>query len=329
MLIQLFYSLLHSVDLHGGCSSQHTSPWSCLTLLRSKGLWREITQKHWQNTPACVSAGHRWHKARLKAPGMSWWRKSEGCTHSDGAIWGEEPPGHWQSIQMEAILHPSREWLANVPIPYLRGSISSIWCMNEGEWEWVGGDVMWQRRGRQSLCVLWSLSYGFSLSCVSLQGHLGNLAVEGIRTLKIRRWVQASNPERSHSITCDIWPPPAKVKIYVVCGRNKYGVCLLLGTGAGQTKHDTKEKQNSSTQWILQAPKRLYWWNILVQDDFREQTSSTDTFNFYLFICCRNSADREITKPSYTSAKCMFSWWLLLLCWPSWKCYFSFFQFFY
>lgn len=34
----------------------------------------------------------------------------------------------------------------------------------------------------------------------------------------------------------------AKVKIYVVCGRNKYGVRLLLGTGAGQTKHDKKGK---------------------------------------------------------------------------------------
>lgn len=168
MLIQLFYSLLHSVDLHGGCSSQHTSPWSCLTLLRSKGLWQEITQKHWQSTPACVSAGHRWHNARLKAPGMSWWRKSEGCTHSDGTIWGEEPPGHWQSIQMEAILHPSREWLANVPIPYLRGSISSIWCMNEGEREWVGGwcDVA-EKRQAISVCPLKLVLWLFPVMCFS------------------------------------------------------------------------------------------------------------------------------------------------------------------
>lgn len=262
------------------------------------------------------------------------------CTHSDGAIWGEEPPGHWQSIQMEAILHPSREWLANVPIPYLRASISSIWCMNEGEREWVGGDVMWQRRGRQSLCVLWSLSYGFSLSCVSLQGHLGNLAVEGIRTLKIRRWVQASNPERlrSHSITCDIRPPPphelkqcihcmAKVKIHVVCGRNKYGV-RLLGTGAGQTNMTQRKSKTRPHSGFCRLPKDFndgtFWSKMTSGSKRHPLTLSIFTF----FIYCRNSADREITKPSYTSAKWMFSWWLLLLCWPSWKCYFSFFQFF-
>lgn len=213
--------------------------------------------------------------------------------------------------------HSLLAWLHLIHLMYewRRTGVGGGWC-----------DVA-EKRQAISVCPLKLVLWLFPVMCFSP----GTLRESGRG-----RHPYSQNPKVSSSIQSrtqsqyNLWhlTPPAKVKIYVVCGRNKYGVCLLLGTGAGQTKHDTKEKQNSSTQWILQAPKRLYWWNILVQDDFREQTSSTDTFNFYLFICCRNSADREITKPSYTSAKCMFSWWLLLLCWPSWKCYFSFFSVF-
>lgn len=85
-------------------------------------------------------------------------------------------------------------------------SISPIWCMNEAEQERqcdekVGGGerMMWWRRGRQSLCVLWSLSYGFSLSGPS-PGTLGESGSG--------RHPHSHNPRLSPSIQ------PSKVSAY-------------------------------------------------------------------------------------------------------------------
>lgn len=151
MLIQFFYSLLHSVDLHGGCSSQHISPWSCLTLLRSKGLWREITQKHWQSTPACVSAGHRWHNARLKAPGMSWWRKSD--VHTAMGLSGEKSPLATDSpSKWRQFYTPQGNGLQMYPFPTCvpPSRPSDVWMKANGS----GWGVMWcGREEAGNLCV--------------------------------------------------------------------------------------------------------------------------------------------------------------------------------
>ena len=95
-------------------------------------------------------------------------------------------------------------------------SISSIWCMNEAEQERqcdekVGEEKGWCGGGEAgNLCVSFEACLMAFLCQVPLQGLSGNLALEGIRTLTIRGWVQASSLESlcisqtALNITCDI-----------------------------------------------------------------------------------------------------------------------------
>lgn len=77
---------------------------------------------------------------------------------------------------MEAILQPLKGMACKCTHSLLPSSVprsppSDVWMKPRrggGKMRDGGGErIMWWRRGRQFLCVLWSLSYGFSLSGLS------------------------------------------------------------------------------------------------------------------------------------------------------------------
>lgn len=178
MYTQLSAPLTHSLLLLGGCSVQQASLWSRLVYrLWSKGLRREDYPEREHSSLGFRRA----QMAHSEAGGLKQElgeekKKSERCRQGARAVWGEEPRGHWQSIQMEAILQPLKGMACKcthslLPTRHLHLLHLMYEWSRAGErgWDEEGGGrrMMWWRRGRQSLCVLWSLSYGFSLSGLS------------------------------------------------------------------------------------------------------------------------------------------------------------------
>lgn len=210
MYTQLSAPLTHSLLLLGGCSVQQASLWSRLVYrLWSKGLRREDYPEREHSSLGFRRA----QMAHSEAGGLKQELGEEKKNQRDaGKVLGPsgerspvatDSPSKWRQSYS-----PSREWLANVPIPsFLRGtSISSIWCTNEAEQE-RGGEMRkgegggWCGGGEAgNLCVSFEACLMAFLCQVSLQGHSGNLALEGIRTLTIRGWVQASKAGKSLSV---------------------------------------------------------------------------------------------------------------------------------
>jgi len=197
-MFTLYFPLIGS---HGGCSVQPGCLWwpgasrgVCCIKSDQRGSSGEIT--HSERTTSRVSAGHRWHTARLEAPGWSWWWKSEGCGHVDVAVWGEEPPGNWQSIQMEAILQSLKGMACKcihslLPTCMPPSCPCDVWMKpSRSGWGWCGGGQAGNLRVSFEACLMAFLCQ------VSLQGHAGNLALESIFTFKTWGWVHASNLER-------------------------------------------------------------------------------------------------------------------------------------
>lgn len=180
-----------------------------------RGTGGKITQRG--GAPARVSAGHRWHTARLEARGRSWWGKSEGCGHGAEAVWGGEPPGHWQSIQMEAISQPLQGMACKCTHSLLPTSVppshpSDVWMKPSR----IGGEM--RKGGRGGWCgggeagnlyVSFEACLMAFLCQVSLQGHSRNLALEGIRTLTILRLSSSIQPAKSlhwvHGSQHNLW----------------------------------------------------------------------------------------------------------------------------
>lgn len=182
-----------------------------------RGSGGKITQRG--RAPVWVSAGHRWHTARLEACSRSWWGESQGCGHGAEAVWGEEAPGCWHSIQMEAILRPLKGMACKctpslIPAGVPPSRPSDVWMKRSRKGSAMrksGEEKGWCGGGEAgNLCVSFEACLMAFLCQVPLQGLSGNLALEGIRTLTIRGWVQASSLESlcisqtTPNITCDI-----------------------------------------------------------------------------------------------------------------------------
>lgn len=83
-------------------------------------------------------------------------------------------------------------------LPYLHASVSSMRCMNETKQEWVrGGGVLFGGGHGGNLSVSFEACLIEFFCQVSLQGHTGDLVLEGIHALKKKEKKKQHRPESS------------------------------------------------------------------------------------------------------------------------------------
>lgn len=253
-----YLSTSHLLGVWDGCPVQHVSrgPAWCISA-DQKGSSRQITRG--ENS----ILGFCWAQMALSeagGPRMELVRKIRGMQ----ACWcwclGRKAP--WPlTVHPNGgnFIAPQGNGLQMYPFPssYLHASVPSIWSMNEAIQQWVG--VMW-RTGMQSLCVLWSLSYGFSLSGLSPGAQRESGSVKHPYFQNLSSSIQPGNALH-RSITFDIKTSPCtrteahehstmtqihRVKIHVAHNSN-WNIALYLDTG--KRKQDTKENKGLSTSW--------------------------------------------------------------------------------
>ena len=151
-----------------------------------------------------------------------------------------------------------------------------------GEMRKGGGErMMWWRRGRQSWCVLWSLSYGFSLSGLSLgalresgsgrhpysQNPRLSSSIQSGKSLHI---VNISQYHQWHSVSCSketvTCEPGTAAWIYVMKYMTKVNILFLCFC---QCRND--DCLQPYTVWDNRNSKK-YWCNLFTSNGFFMQS---------------------------------------------------------